>query len=507
MNNRQKEVLLRELKNEEKLRKELLTVYKEAEKQVSEQIAYLEAFGDMQSKIYQLKYQKYLKLQLDKIIDALKSKQYDKLNTYIDEAYRTRFIGTLYDIQGQGVPLLFPIDEGQVIDAVMINSKISKGLYDHLQEPFEKLKETIRREVARGIATGQSVPQIATLISKKMTGSYKKPMGQYAYATRIARTEAHRVAEQAADDVRRKAIDTGAEIVKEWCSILDLHTRDDHAALNGQIRNIDEPFEIKGQQAQFPGDFGIARQDINCRCICLQRAKWAVEDIENSDLILEKDNFNDWESEYITRILADKNISTSGIFDYTKVTKSGIINMQKYEEIHDYFAEKNISLVHFEKLDVNEYKPVLCGVDDVLLDFPEAMNMIKEIRYNSRLRRSYGEAHQAEKFIRFSKQGLPKYEVGVHETAHALDYFRSQKVIGFYSDKVIKDVTSLANKGKFKRELNAYMKEYESFLSIQGYSSRDYNSEIFAHALTNIYKGIENKIDKKIYDLVKGGLL
>lgn len=298
MNDRQKEVLLRELKNEEKLRKELLTVYKEAEKQVSEQIAYLEAFGDMQSKIYQLKYQKYLKLQLDKIIDALKSKQYDKLNTYIDESYRTRFIGTLYDIQGQGVPLLFPIDEGQVIDAVMINSKISKGLYDHLQEPFEKLKETIRREVARGIATGQSVPQIATLISKKMTGSYKKPMGQYAYATRIARTEAHRVAEQAADDVRRKAIDAGAEIVKEWCSILDLHTRDDHAALNGQIRGIDEPFEIKGQQAQFPGDFGIARQDINCRCICLQRAKWAVEDSDSNFDLLNAKGYDDFKESF-----------------------------------------------------------------------------------------------------------------------------------------------------------------------------------------------------------------
>lgn len=298
MNDRQKEVLLRELKNEEKLRKELLTVYKEAEKQVSEQIAYLEAFGDIQSKIYQLKYQKYLKQQFDKIIDALKSKQYDKLNTYIDEAYRTRFIGTLYDIQGQGVPLLFPIDEGQVIDAVMINSKISKVLYDHLKEPFEKLKETIRREVARGIATGQSVPQIATFVSKKMTGSYKKPMGQYAYATRIARTEAHRVAEQAADDVRRKAIDAGAEIVKEWCSILDIHTRDDHAALNGQIRDIDEPFEIKGQQAQFPGDFGIARQDINCRCICLQRAKWAVEDRDSNFDLLNAKGYDDFKESF-----------------------------------------------------------------------------------------------------------------------------------------------------------------------------------------------------------------
>lgn len=384
MNDRQKEVLLRELKNEEKLRKELLTVYKEAEKQVSEQITYLEAFGDLKSKIYQLKYQKYLKLQLDTIIDALKSKQYDKLNTYIDEAYRTRFIGTLYDIQGQGVPLLFPIDEGQVIDAVMINSKISKGLYDHLQEPFEKLKETIRREVARGIATGQSVPQIATLISKKMTGSYKKPMGQYAYATRIARTEAHRAAEQAADDVRRKAIDAGAEIVKEWCSILDLHTRDDHAALNGQIRDIDEPFEIKGQQAQFPGDFGIARQDINCRCICLQRAKWAIDEDNysgNTENIADLDylNFADFE-----KIVKDDEKLYIELSKYRKVNETKVspkmLNSSKFNNLFFKLHEdKNVArLIRKEAKKILKHRSGTVFEDLVLIDIKTKKSFVSD---------------------------------------------------------------------------------------------------------------------------------
>ena len=39
---------------------------------------------------------------------------------------------------------------------------------------------------------------------------------------------------------------------------------------------LDEPLEVEGRKAMHPSGFGIANEDIYCRCTLLQRAKWAL---------------------------------------------------------------------------------------------------------------------------------------------------------------------------------------------------------------------------------------
>lgn len=54
---------------------------------------------------------------------------------------------------------------------------------------------------------------------------------------------------------------------KEWLSVQDGETRDTHRELDGQVRGIAEDFDSSsGATAQCPGSFGIAEEDINCRC-------------------------------------------------------------------------------------------------------------------------------------------------------------------------------------------------------------------------------------------------
>lgn len=65
-------------------------------------------------------------------------------------------------------------------------------------------------------------------------------------------------------------------MVKQWDSTLDGKTRDLHRVLDGQIKELDEPFEAGGMEAIQPGDFGVPAQDCNCRCCLLQRARWAL---------------------------------------------------------------------------------------------------------------------------------------------------------------------------------------------------------------------------------------
>jgi hypothetical protein len=63
-------------------------------------------------------------------------------------------------------------------------------------------------------------------------------------------------------------------------STFDGNTRDLHRLLDGQIREIDEPFEAGGIQVDAPGMFGDPAEDCNCRCCILQRARWALDDDE-----------------------------------------------------------------------------------------------------------------------------------------------------------------------------------------------------------------------------------
>ncbi|MFR7716756.1 MAG: hypothetical protein ACLU09_10655 [Clostridium sp.] len=63
-------------------------------------------------------------------------------------------------------------------------------------------------------------------------------------------------------------------------STLDGNTRDLHRLLDGQIRDVDEPFEVGGLKADTPGMFGDPAEDCNCRCCLLQRARWALDDVE-----------------------------------------------------------------------------------------------------------------------------------------------------------------------------------------------------------------------------------
>lgn len=65
---------------------------------------------------------------------------------------------------------------------------------------------------------------------------------------------------------------TGIVMKKEWISTRDGRARDSHIALDGQRVDLEEPFTIpsgekhSGAKAQQPGGFGIAEEDINCRC-------------------------------------------------------------------------------------------------------------------------------------------------------------------------------------------------------------------------------------------------
>jgi hypothetical protein len=91
-------------------------------------------------------------------------------------------------------------------------------------------------------------------------------------AETIARTESLRVTEQVRANSMDDAIDQAgidrAFVVKQWSATNDSRTRDTHRGLDGQARQIDEPFDSEsGAQLMHPGDSSAPPEEvINCRC-------------------------------------------------------------------------------------------------------------------------------------------------------------------------------------------------------------------------------------------------
>ena len=365
MNKRQKQVIQSQLNDERATLNKLKGIYKKALDDVNDRLAALKGRAEtenLQSVIYQIQYQEALKKQINGILDTLNGDQFSTISGYLAKSYESGFVGAMYDIHGQGVPLIFPIDQDQVVQAVTLDTKLSKPLYNKLGEDVNLLKERVANNISRGIAQGQSYSDIAKNIAVGMVGNYARMNGGALYnAMRITRTEAHRISQQAAYDALKKAKDNGADVVKQWDATLDKRTRPSHARVDGEIRELDEPFS---NGLMKPGDpNGRAAEVINCRCQLLQRAKCAL-DVDELDELKDRAayfgldktaNFEEFRRKYMPASIA--NSENSGIINYKEVYR-------KKSEQSNY----GISQKRFDELTIEAKKngaTILRGTDEI----------------------------------------------------------------------------------------------------------------------------------------------
>ena len=91
MNKRQKEVAMSQLKDEEAVIKKLKATYNKAIREINQKIKILQADELTQSKIYQIEYQKALKMQIKAILDNMNANQYTDIQEYLKNCYEEGF--------------------------------------------------------------------------------------------------------------------------------------------------------------------------------------------------------------------------------------------------------------------------------------------------------------------------------------------------------------------------------------------------------------------------------
>ena len=264
----EKEILQAQLDNEKAVLKQLERNYADALEEVNSKIAELmgRADADMQHVIYQADYQRALKAQIQGILKALQSNEFSTVSEYLTKCYDEGFLGTMYSLQEQGVPLVIPMNQEEIAAAIQHETNLSSGLYASFDTA--DLQKKIASEISRGFTVGSSFSEIARNVASYAGVSRNN-------ANRIVRTEGHRIVETAAHHAQQKAKARGADVVKIWDAALDAKTRDSHVKVDGEIRDVDEKFS---NGLMFPGDpSGKAAEVINCRCRARTEATWALD--------------------------------------------------------------------------------------------------------------------------------------------------------------------------------------------------------------------------------------
>lgn len=151
-----------------------------------------------------------------------------------------------------------------------------------LEELLDMLEDLFLLAYADGILSSNmslsssyvpTLGEVEQTVNRKIAGKtwrervrdYYDNGGTIADIERIAETETHRDANAGA----YAAAFAGGATTKTWNTMLDDRVRDSHYWLEGVSAPIDgEFYNYKGQSTQYPGEWGIAEEDCNCRCYC-----------------------------------------------------------------------------------------------------------------------------------------------------------------------------------------------------------------------------------------------
>ena len=176
---------------------------------------------------------------------------------------------------------ILPFDEINLLEytlpAYFQDGKIKSDLLDDLLDALEDLfllsyalgTQDANRQMKSEIRP--SVEEVMDTIDAKVAGKtwrervkeYAENGGTPADIARIIETEAHRDSNEAAFRTAEKA---GAT-TKTWHTMMDDVVRETHVYLEGVTAPIDgEFYSFRGGSTKYPGQWGIAEEDVNCRC-------------------------------------------------------------------------------------------------------------------------------------------------------------------------------------------------------------------------------------------------
>lgn len=253
--------LVREVKEfGPQVRARVMQLLEEARKQVIGSISNVDPNGYQASQLRSL----------SKQIDAALEKFRGELTSTVQDTQKKAFqqgelgINQALDAGGISVPTFAGISESALGIVQGYTADLIGGL-------TKKAAADLNGAIQRAFLGGQSLQDIVNQVGRaiggdKFTGLFS-PVA--ARAESIATNEILRV-HSMASQARLSALESSVpSLQKQWLHVpLAIAPRIAHIAANGQVRDVNQPFDVGGEKLMYPRDpNGSADNTINCHCL------------------------------------------------------------------------------------------------------------------------------------------------------------------------------------------------------------------------------------------------
>lgn len=284
--------------------------------------------------------------QLDISASKLKKSLGSTINSHLMNTGKLAYNELFYELEskhgGVNFALLRDDELRTLIETPVANFKLSERINDGLVPDLQK---NIKNELTRLFLNGESMGKVSSRLAELGYSSYRRAM-------MITRTEAGRVQAITRQKAQLEAERLDIQFEKQWVATLDKRTRHNHAQLDGVRVNPDGYFEINGHKTKQPHMFGLAGEDINCRCrtisVLLDDTEPMLRRDNETGEITEYKNYRDWEQSKANQKKQVKNntIESKETVNNDDFNYIGPNDIHKFKKACGVISDKDRNLVY-----------------------------------------------------------------------------------------------------------------------------------------------------------------
>lgn len=166
-----------------------------------------------------------------------------------------------------------------------------KNYADRIARNHNRLITKLSTRIGRGVTEGEGWIQLDEAVERTITSEMKRTQ-------LIQRVESERVKEEAEEDSAKELKRVGVVTTKTWISQGDDRVRHTHDDLDGTTIEASEYFKTVNGRAKAPHMFGVAEEDINCRCYLLHDTKEIDADAIDQKMSGSSGSYEAWADEH-----------------------------------------------------------------------------------------------------------------------------------------------------------------------------------------------------------------
>ena len=399
------------------------------------------------------------------------------INGELPEVYALNYNSLAPDVDGVGGYSFTLTDANTVKYLATTNDSLLPYKQLDVAKDIAWSTKKINSEVLRGILQGEKITDIAKRLENVTTM-------EKSAAVRNARTMVTGAQNKGRLDSYARAEADGIILQKEWLATNDGRTRHWHAALDGQQRDQDKPFDSEYGKIMYPGDPSAHPANVyNCRCTLVANVKG-------------------FKKVQVQKAMAEKQEIFEEPETFDELSKSMNIKISKKARELDFVTTKD----------------AIDGISWVERQFPEMKGFIEKIDSNKK----GGVMNTTGRIIACSPSAFSGsyykgnhlffQRTGVHEATHSAEGYLISKISKSkeeYSEmwnnhtiarSICKDALDEVlkteyGKGKTARELYSSISEYATMSS----------SECMAEAVADVFEHREkaNSLSLVIFEQIK----